>query len=51
MEISILRTEQIKGGYVTTYKYWVKGTCGCTAIKIQRNFNKIPSLEDLIDAI
>lgn len=51
MEISVLSTEQIKGGYITTYKYWIKGDCGCTAIKIQREFDKIPSLDDLIKAI
>jgi hypothetical protein len=34
-----------------TYKYWVKGTCACTAKKIQRTFTIEPSIDDLIKAI
>ncbi len=51
MEISIISTERVKSIYTTTYKYWEKGTCGCNAIKIQREFDHVPSLDDLISAI
>ena len=51
MEVSIISTVQVKDGYITKYKYWAKGSCGCTAKTIERHFDKSPTIEDLIGSI
>lgn len=51
MEISITSTIQKKGEYHVKYIYWEKGTCGCTGKEIVRQFKKLPTNEELIEAI
>lgn len=51
MEISITSTTQEKDGYHVKYTYWEKGTCGCTGKEIVRQFKKLPTQEELIEAI
>lgn len=51
MEIVILNETIIDNGYQVTYRYYEKGQCACSAIKITRTFIVEPNLNDLIEAI
>lgn len=51
MEIEILLNSVVEGKHIVTFKYWKKGECACTAIKVTREFDFEPSTNDLLDSL
>lgn len=51
METSILLTYQEGEKFIVVFKYWKKGECACTAEKVRREFDKEPTVSELIMAI
>ena len=51
MEISVINMYHDGAYYVVTFKYWEKGECACSAVKLKKVFENEPTVQDLINSI